>query len=440
MIGLENSDTSFFFIAPTTDIGLKNSSVGQLFKNKSFANDLISFSVTEEMGKPDRGSLSVYDDNNFYSQMLRSGVSFDLVWGYRKNVFQIARDIALDALKKTDANLFKGGKWIRKLKGITISPSGSGDGSGRIVYNCSFYGTSWVKKSVTKVWSGVTKGNMVRVILYNQLKAKYVFVDFSAQNQVLTYPNVIRQNDPPVNFLNKMAKKEKAFFKIGTTQDGEIVALFFDKNKVNNQDIVLFSKLITGAISGNRIEFNYRVGDNTRNDVQNFSWTQNVGENGTGDGVSIMYLNGKPTFIRYVAGQQTTTGYRLNTNEISRVMGSDPAKGFEIMQKLLKIDNFETLVKKKFFTPIKITSAPEGFGFRMNLELGVGNPYITTPCRAYFNKGFPLPFTDNRMSFWIQSVTHNIGQNGYRQSVVVADTFTITGGSLIGAVGWTPTG
>lgn len=422
MIGISNKDSSFFSIE-SPDVDLVES---------DFAKDLISLSVTERMDGMPQGTLRFNDPKHYFSRILRTGAKLTISWGYRK------RDIAPDSLLTKKLNLDEvTGQLVRRgLEGFVTAPSGGGASNGVVTYNCNFTSYGFRGEDRSKKFNNGTKADVISQVMDRiGVDPKRRLIDFLVGSDVLNTEREVRQDETDYRFLTKKAREWKALFSVGYAQDGASVAIFIDPWKVGN---IPFSKWKTGA-SG----FSHILGyKGELSNIISYTWKSNESESGVGDSVKMEIVDGQPVFRRYIAKQQEIITYRLDTEKVAEVF-KDQAAGLGSQTKIFK-ELFSTKTFKEiehFFDPIRSTTAPFGFGYRINAQM-IGNPLFSPPNQIVFNNGIPdriltseikstfekrVPGkTQIQNKFYLNEVTHTIDRSGYLMKSEIIDTFALS--------------
>jgi len=128
-------DQSFFIVNFEGDSGDIN-----------ISEDVISFTVTEEIQKMILGTLVLHDPYQIYSRQLKNGKIFKLSWGYKKGGIDLSK-----ALIKNPEELT--GNSIRtNIRGYIQSPGGNAAANGEVIYNCNFYGVELKSNLKDVVW------------------------------------------------------------------------------------------------------------------------------------------------------------------------------------------------------------------------------------------------------------------------------------------------
>ena len=103
--------------------------------------DVISLEITEEMAKMQTGTLSLLDQNNVYSRIIRPGAKMNISWGMR--------------------NYGEQPKQRTNMEVMVLGPSGAGAANGQIVYNCSFQALGFRGDNSNQWYESGTRADIV---------------------------------------------------------------------------------------------------------------------------------------------------------------------------------------------------------------------------------------------------------------------------------------
>jgi hypothetical protein len=419
-IGLLNYDSSFFSVH-TPDILPKTPLLSDISKR------IISFEITEELGKMPHGSLSMYDeDNDIYAYEFGLGKKLTIKWGYKD---QDVSGQKIYAKKENQRELFAPGIISRYMEAMIKDPSGSGNSNGTKIYNCNFisYDTGGWKRKIFNS-RGMTKGSVVRQV-FADMKITNVIINFRMQNNPVYGNTAIRQdNVSNFRFLVIKSMEWRSIFRISYDSKNQPVGLFCDYDA--DKSIETFFTLTMGTI-GDSCLLEWKKG---QANIKSFTWSHNEGANGSGDNVQIQMINGQPQFYRFKATTKGVVVYKLNVAKIKsefQELGTSPGAIISHMNKLLEMSTMDELIANKYYIPSTTTTAPQGIGFTVNVE-AIGNPFCTAPARIKFGAGFPDLLKVKGLTFYVQSVTHKIDTSGYSMSLKIVDSFSASGGTYVG--------
>jgi len=413
MINLVNQDSSFFNITSgDVDITVLN-------------EDIISFTYEEEMSRYNSGTISLYDDGNKYSKILRLGARLNISFGY----LRADQSLKNKLVKTLNPNELDGGTARTGIRGVVQSPSGGGSNTGVVTYNCNFFGNEYLKGKEYKVYVGISRGQLVRQLL-QEIGATNVLINFTRQNEILNEDTQIMQRETNYRLLLRFAREWRTVFRISYDPAGNLTALFVSPSFLQSTSI---PKLMSGAIGGDTVLLDYK---GSINNVIEYTWANKAGEGGQGDNVRIVQgADGNPTFLRYVTSGETVKVYKLNEDRIKNKLRG--AKNFQDRNKLIKewlnTDDFEQV--KWAFDPIEQSTAPQGLGYTMNVKM-LGNPLLSAPLKILFTETFPVWFNPKNdkthiVNYYARKVTHTIDRSGYKMDLAIMDAFTMYGGSLL---------
>jgi hypothetical protein len=428
-IGFLNYDSSFIQIELE---GIKSTDL-----KEDISKHIISIEIVEEMNKIITGSIQLLDDDKLRFTNSLKGRKIGIKWGY-SNIDWSGQQ----AFKKSNEprEMFSPMLVNRYVQGTIRNPSGSGDDKGTILYNCGFYGAEFDNSPPMKNkpnHNSGTKGSLVEKI-FKDMGIDVHFVNFKRQNEVITRQTAIRQDGSNFRFLTKYANEWRTMFRIATNNKNKQVGLFCD---YDNDDMVKAFLAETLGITGDTSTFEYKL-TNLPN-VRSYSWSYGQGGSGAGDNVRVAVVNGKTEFYYMKADTEQIVYYKLDTKKMERELAkrSDIKEQTQWLQEMLgEADKgFDNLVDKKFFFPVNASTAPQGVGLTLTMET-IGNPLHTCPARAKFGAGFPDMFqtTDPNgkkkpgLIFYQTKVVHNISRDGYSNTITIADSFSTSGGSLVG--------
>jgi len=405
LIGLENKDTSFFTVE-SPDVTLKD---------VNFSKNLISLNIQEKMGAIPQGSLSFYDPNHYFSRILRTGVRLIISWGYRNALDTpdslIERKLNFD---EVSGNLIR-----RGYQGFVSSPTGSGGKDGNVVFNCNFSSFGFRGEDESKLY---TTGNKASVVnkAFDDIGITKKYIDFTLGGDLVTVDKYVRQDESTFAFLNRMAVEWQAFFHVAFSPDGDPVGVFIDKNKIGSTSLPLW--VLNARGKSNAIGWKGEL-----NNVISYKWSSSESERGVGDNVRLDIVDGQIQFRQYSAEQEKVVTWRLDQTKIQNAFAGAGSEGLDsqikLTQELLSKNDFEEI--KKFFTPVDQTTAPDGYGYRLNCEM-IGNPLYIPGNLIAVKNGFPDRIGGDQSKWYLHSVSHKIDRSGYMMSIEVVDVFNLS--------------
>ena len=414
MIGLNNKDSSFFLVES-----------GDVPANyRVLSPDITSFQLTEEVGKMISGNINLNDPNHDYAKQLRMGIKINISWGYKDLDEHPKTALAL----KENPQEMLGALARYGVSAYIMSPNGGGMADGRGFYSCGFYGSEYSKLSVRRVYRGGTRDAVVRAT-FAAMGVAIVETNFRRGREVLTGDTAVTQWESNFKFLHRLSREWRCIFRIGYTPSGQLYGMFADHDKF---ELTAFQRATTGAIAGNSIHLDWKWG---AANVISYKWKNHQGGSGTGDNVRMIMMNGKVTFVRYIAQGETVKAYRFVPEKVTKQLKVRGATGglpsmTDYVKWALNVTDFNELVRKGYFVPYNETTAPQGLGYSANVE-ALGNPMMTAPMYVKFGRGFPDVLASRQNRMYCRKVTHKIDRSGYKMEIEVIDTLTATGGSFI---------
>lgn len=431
-IEIANSDSSFFSV-DCDDLKTKARPNGRS-ADRFFNQDTISFTVVEEWGKGITGNIQIHDENNFFSDLFRNGMRFELAWGYKK-WGKTPVELEYPFNRK---NELRAAPVRRGVKCIIQSPSGNGGSNGGRGFTCGFYSADIFQSRTDRVWEQGYKSDIITQLMRDlDIADANQKIDFQQGKEQINPLEPVRQAERSWQTLYKLAIRWGAVFHVGYDSKGIKQGLFVDLGKIKDD----WAKKITGARGDTRtVEYCGGI-----NNVIEYSWQQHVGEGGAGDSVRITptYVTGpeggvKYSFQRYEAANEKVETWLLNQEAVKRAFSRMPSlQGkTELLIELLSRKSFDE-IKNEFFILSVSTTAPQGYGYSVNLKM-LGDPMMTVPMSLRFGEGFPsrLRQTDKdgnvnkKIDMMAKKVEHKIDASGYRMDVEVIDAFTLNGGVL----------
>jgi hypothetical protein len=416
VIGLQNKDSAFFLIE-SPDIKTE-------FQNIS--RQVISFSYTEEMQLLGQGSITLYDPDLALARMFRVGAKLLISFGYKKT------DTALQSQlgNMMNANELIGQIERRGILAYITNPSGSASNQGVITFNMNFAEFGYRGNIEEIVYTTGTKADVVSQV-FDKLGVSRVYRDirFDRGREPVNNYLSIRQEETSFKFLSNKAYEWQALFKIAYTQSGDVAGMFLSPRYLGTSSFQ--NQLLQATGSSNYFDYRGKVSN-----VISYSWENKEGESGTGDNTMLSIVDGQIIARKYIAEQQKVITYRLNPDKIAEhLKQADATSGIqgqvEYVGNMLNQNDFQALIRDGYFTPIEQMTAPQGYGYTINLRV-IGNPLITPPNQAYFGDNFPdnigvaLGEAQNKIKWFIRKATHNISMAGYMTDIEIVDAFSIS--------------
>lgn len=405
MIGIENKDSSFFTVE-SPDISLVDN---------DFSKNLISLSIMEKTGAMPQGQLQFYDPKHYFSRILRTGAELIISWGYKK--FGISPDSLIQS--KINLDEVSGDLVRRGYRGFISSPSGGASNKGTVTYNCNFTAFGFRGEEKSKIYSSGTKRSVISQA-FDEIGISSVkrLIDFTLGSDSVTADKYVRQEESTYAFLNRMAIEWKALFHVAFSPDGTPVGIFIDANKIGKTALPAW--VLNASGQSNVIGYMGEL-----NNVISYKWTSNESESGIGDNVKMDIVDGQMIFRRYVAEEEKVITYRLDQKKIQAAYtdANDLGSQAKLTKELLSKNDFEQI--KHFFTPIESTTAPNGFGYRINAEM-IGNPLYIPGNEIKINNGFPDRLGGSQSIWYLSTVEHKIDRSGYMMAIEVMDVFNLS--------------
>jgi len=383
-------------------------------------------SVTEEIQKMTTGSIQIHDPYNIYSRHFKNGKTFTLEWGYKK------KGIDFDA--NTNDDELTGNRIRRGLRCFIQSPSGGGDNNGKISYSCNFFSEEFKSNLKDTIWyrDGTRKQVIEDALEVLGVNKNNQYIDFEIQDDQLGVDNAVLQNETTYKFLVRLAFEWRTIFSISHNQEGDLIGLFVDNAKINDNKAKDFQKESTGGDKGSTKLFEYGVNSSYPN-VISYTWRHNIGDSGLGDGNRIEIIDGKTVITNYTVEDETVTISKLNEARLKQYIKDNPDQK-DLLSDIVKANNLDSKIGdttvRYFFDAVDTSTAPQGLGYSADLNI-IGDVLMHPTIQVKFGNGFPDFFKndfDGLNKFYIKKVSHSIDINGYKSSVQVADVITTFGG------------
>jgi hypothetical protein len=413
---LFNNGTAFFSIVCPNFDGPNKDAI------KMITPDVISFSITEELGKLVSGSLSLRDPSGIYAKFFRCGRKLEISFGYKSWNQNIA---------KLGINISSSRGRRQGIHCMVQTPSGAGDEGGQTIYNATFMGLELLKGIKYAVYESQTYADMISQLMQDiDIPVENQIIDFSLSKEKISIRKPITQRDTSLSFLHEKANNWNVLFRYGVKPDGTKMGLFVDSVKMKSLIVKGFFNSVYGVDDEKDLYYNCGQLSN----IKSFDWQQHIGESGQGDGVSITYVEGQPVFQRYVLESGTVKLYQLNKERVRRATanGANIQKDTEI----LSATDFQQVIK--YFDPVNSSTAPQGQGFTVNVKAH-GDPFFIPLTKINFAGGFPPPLTQSILQeiegalvhFYIKKVTHTFTKGEFGSDLEICDRYGANG-SMIG--------
>jgi hypothetical protein len=401
---------AFFALAmPEFDITEHTSS------NLILPQNVESLTISEEQFSSVRGSFKLNDPAQIYSHILRVNAQILLSWGYKQN------GAPLESLfSSVNADLFTDKLERRGLNVLVLNPAGQADDNGKYTFSCGFLSSGWFGSNKYKTYETGTKASVVAEILKN-MGVSSQFVMFDNSTDSYSSESVERQSETDFQFLSRLAFEWRCIFQMGFCPDGTTYAMFY--GYANADTAANMVALYHGSsIFSSRMA--WKVGDPGDLMCLSYSWNNEQGENGEGDNVNLVYVNGVPTYERFTIDNDTVTTWVLDTAKVKSYVDAGGS-----LSAVMQAVDFEDKNIKQFWVPAKQTTAPNGLGYTVKIHM-LGNPAVVLGSMMTFNeKSFPSVLCRKEGSpvrFIVRKIDHTIGQNGYFMDLEVVDLDTIS--------------
>lgn len=396
------NDTAFF------QAQLADVAVDRLIKPK----DIKGLHVTEEMSQMTTGQISLIDNDNIYSRILKRGAKMIISWGYK------APGVKLDFLNP-GADLAIRGMTRRGLEVTVQGPSGGGSDGGVTTYNVGFIATAMRGTKQHIIYESGTKQQVVEQVM-NRIGVVLTEVQFDRMQESYSSESYERQYETDFQTLARWAREWRVIFRLGHAPDGNLAGVFIDPYRLPTSSLI---PIMSGA-NVQTADLWYMAGKSPN--VQSYSWQHQDGLNGSGDGVSMTVVNGQTQFIRYHVEDEKVTAWRLNPDKIQKELnGRDSAGQAAVTQEILGATSFAQV--QRFFDPIESTTAPNGIGYSVTGHM-IGTPYLIPGITARFYGKFPdfltAPNSGNTIHYFFRKVDHDLSLSGYFTDFDIADVYS----------------
>jgi hypothetical protein len=399
---------TFFFDITSADL------LGDNSLSRIIDQDVVSFSITEEMARLTTGAITVNDNLNYYSRVMRNGMRLNIAWGYKH----------FDAIAGVQNK-----SWRTGIQTVIQTPSGGGAENGLIDYSVSFYSNSVLNKKAYVLYNTGSRYYVIQS-LFDDLGIVDTVIDFVTGSVALSNKISVRQAESSYNLLYRLAKEWNCLFMIGFKEDGTKAGLFIDPWKIKTSGL-LFNKKIILTAGPKELYFNAQ----DKSNVKSYTWQQHIGESGQGDQVDIRIgIDGKAIFERRVAEGQKVITYVLNPGKIEAAYATKTniADKTALFTQFANAEDFDEV--KWAFDKVETVTAPQGQGFTINVEM-VGDPLLMPGQEVVFKEGFPSILSQaqsigSNIVYFILKATHTITKQGYSTSLEIVDSYTLNGSFL----------
>lgn len=396
------NDTAFF------QAQLADAAVDKLINPR----DIKGLHVTEEINQMTTGQISLIDNKNIYSRILKRGAKLKISWGY-KSISQ-----RLDFLNPGADTAIRG--LVRRGLEVTVQgPSGGGDNGGIISYNVGFLATAMRGTKEHIIYESGTKQQVVEQVM-NRIGVVLTEVLFDRMQETYSSESYERQYETDFQTLARWAREWRVIFRLGHTPDGNLAGIFIDPYRLPQSNLI---PIMSGA-GVQTADLWYRAGKSPN--LLNYDWQHQDGLNGSGDGVNVTVVNGQTQFIRYHVEDEKVTAWRLNPDKIqAELNGRDAAGQAALTQEILGAQSFSQV--QRFFDPIESSTAPNGIGYSVTGRL-IGTPYLIPGITARFYGNMPdfltNPNSGNSIHYFFRKVDHDLSLGGYFTDFDIADVYS----------------
>jgi hypothetical protein len=400
-----NFDTCFFEVNAPENPKLTGTIVSK---------DVLSLSITEELGNLDSGSITLHDDHHIYSRFFRPGLLLEIAFGIK---------ILGKEIKRTG------------MQFMICSPSGGGESNGDITFNCSLTATYRGEVHKKTFTTGTKKSVVAEVML--KLGASAQMLDFRGMGASITPTTEIVQNESDLRFLTRLADWWGCAFRIGYNQKGMLVGMFVDYDKTKEAAMAVTGRNLLklefgcgGEINDNLggINISYPINGGGGPNVLSYTWKDNAMNSATGDGVTLtMMPDGTVQAARYSVPDEKVMTYRLVPERIERELAAagDITRSTVVLLEMLSKKDWEQI--RFYFDDMIESTAPQGSGIEVDAKL-IGDPLITTGMVCGFGPGFPDRIGAADRTWYVSKVTHNLSTSGFTSDVSIRDAYSFNGG------------
>lgn len=406
-------------------------------------SDVISLTITEELERMPKGSLTLRDPNLLYSRLIPRGAQIEVAWGYISDPSELG-------FEGESIEAFNRGTERRGFRAWVQNPTGSADEAGQAQYNLNFLSMDFRGEHDVTEWAEDTKADVVRGVFEKLgITRRNQHVRFDRGSERVTEDNPVRQAETDFQFLARLAREWGAVLDVGHDADtGDPLGVFLESRFMSSSFIVA---KMAGREPGAR-DFEYKVGRNPN--VISYNWRHHEGESGVGDATSIEYVNGEAQFVRRTVEQDSVTTWRLNEQRVQEEFERRNDEGgrraeLAFVQEILQAREFEEV--QRFFDEVEAETAPNGVGYSIDCKV-YGDTTLAPGTEVRFGAGFPDMFLgedvdartltgrprsrkgDRPIGFYVRKNQHTINNDGYFSDIEVVDAYALspTGVTMFG--------
>jgi hypothetical protein len=363
--------------------------------DQAAAQDVITLSIAEEVGKTDDIALTLYDPKDAYVRELKFGTVVGVEWGTT-----VTR---------------------RYSKGIVTSMSGSAGDNGVKTTTINVQ-TIIDNQTAVALHSGRRSDIVTKILL--QMGILPINMLVSAMPAIETQ---LPQMQDDFNFLVGLSRKWGCHFKLSYDGRGFLHAAFCAATELGS-----FAESI-GGTEFFAIKLYYGVFETVgalsdlAPNVRSYSWQYNpVG--GAGQGAAITPgVDGMPQLTRYVVEGESVKTYKLNMERCEQAVKqyADDAEAVANFWSRVMAPDVGWNTAKAYYDATDQNTASETFGYKVSCELP-GSPRIMAGSMVYFGAGFPDSFGATNRVWWARSVKHSLSASGFTTTIDVVDSTAMT--------------
>lgn len=380
--------------------------------------DVVSLSIVEESGKMPSGSLVLNDKAMVYSRILRPAAGILLSWGFKK------ANVTTDA---PGSDIFSKNLERRGYRAQVLNPAGNAQDNGNYLYSCNFTALDWRGADQEVLYESGTKKDVVAQVFDRMQVPRYEIL-FDGMTDQYSTGYAERQAETDYAFLARLAYEWNVVLVVGRTQKGDRVGIFMAPQAIGKSAL---AREMSGN-RGNKIEYRWGPFSKSPN-VITYNWRNMEGENGAGDNVRIVYVNGKAVFQRFTVENDKVITWQLDPELVSEYLGHARASGglqgeFQAAMAVQETTDFNDPKIKALFRPVEEKTAPNGLGYTVDLHC-FGDPSVMNGMYASFADGFPdcLRERDGRpIKFINRRVTHTLSASGYFTDIEAVDFLAVS--------------
>lgn len=410
MEAIFNQDSSYFKIS--------------LSDGTEISTDVVSFEFTEEIGMMTKGSITLYDMQDFYGSTFLNNPNFTLEFGYKtRNV----NKSQAQQLSKNPKELLNTG--IRtNIKCIGITPSWQYSNDGRKLFTISFYGQFFKSNLTEQTVSYQGTRTLVIQEAMTKLGVTVFNIDLGRQKKNLGANTYVRQTETTFRFLVRLAYEWHCVFQMGYNSAGLLAGMFVDQEKIGTESVASFNAALVGSVGGSKL-LEYGIGSTLPN-VITCNIQKHVGNSGQGDGTIINVINGQVVPTTYVTETQFVEVLILDEAELKRFIGEHQDQEKQIIKQVLGANNIDSTILdrtiRSFFKKTNFSTAPQGFGYSADIQM-IGDPTLIPTIEIFFGHGFTkaLQPKDKLNKFYLSKATHKMSSQGYFTNITVGDSITV---------------